>query len=227
MSNNYICPFCSAIVPIVDDTARSYSIYSSLKNEAITGGPIIGYESIDKIEVFFNFCPSCEKISVKVLGIGSQFVGKRWNLYPDSQAKQLPNYIPASLIEDYEEACKIVDLSPKSSATLSRRCLQGMIRDFWQVKKKSLLDEIKVIEDKVDPETREVLHALRQLGNIGAHPERDINLIVDINPEEAAQLILFIEYLFEEWYIKKHDRQSMLANIKNINKTKQEKRRTH
>ena len=31
------------------------------------------------------------------------------------------------LMDDYEEACAIVNLSPKASATLSRRCLQGMI----------------------------------------------------------------------------------------------------
>ncbi|MEI5994795.1 DUF4145 domain-containing protein [Candidatus Enterococcus mansonii] len=225
MESNFICPFCSASVPIVEDTARSSTVYSYLKTDAIHVGNGTTYEPVDSIEVFFRYCPSCEKISVKALGTGSQFVGEKWNLYPDNNAKQLPDYIPVSIIEDYEEACKIVDLSPKSSATLSRRCLQGMIRDFWNVRKDTLLNEIKAIDNKVDSETKEVLHALRQLGNIGAHPERDINLIVDIEPDEANQLILFIEYLFEEWYIKRHDRKSMLTKIKNINLKKQETRK--
>ena len=49
-----------------------------------------------------------------------------WNLKPQSQAKVFPSYIPRAILEDYEEACLIRDLSPKASATLSRRCLQGM-----------------------------------------------------------------------------------------------------
>ena len=56
---------------------------------------------------------------------------KRWRLIPESDAKVFPDYIPQQIREDYVEASKIKELSPKASATLSRRCLQGMIRDFW------------------------------------------------------------------------------------------------
>ena len=83
-------------------------------------------------------------------------VGKeleRWALVPDSRAKNFPEYIPQQILEDYREACTIKSLSPKASATLSRRCLQGMIRDFWSVKPGRLVDEIGAIEEKVDPLT--------------------------------------------------------------------------
>src|ERR1700751_4572137 len=65
-----------------------------------------------------------------------------WNLVPPSSAKVFPDYVPQPIRDDYVEACKIRDLSPKASATLSRRCLQGMIRDFWKISKARLVEEI-------------------------------------------------------------------------------------
>ena len=52
----------------------------------------------------------------------------QWRMRPQSSAKLFPSYIPQPLLDDYEEACAIRDLSPKASATLARRCLQGLIR---------------------------------------------------------------------------------------------------
>ena len=62
-------------------------------------------------------------------------ISHTWQLIPSSTAKTLPDYIPQQIRNDYQEACSIRNLSPKASATLSRRCLQGMIRDFWEIKK--------------------------------------------------------------------------------------------
>ena len=72
----------------------------------------------------------------------------------------------------------IRDLSPKASATLARRALQGMIRDYWKVSKGRLIDEIDAIKEKVDPITWKAIDAIRRIGNIGAHMEKDINVII-------------------------------------------------
>lgn len=72
--------------------------------------------------------------------------------------------------------------SPKASATLSRRCIQGMIRDRWEVKESTLFHEIDAIKDKIDPRTWAAINSVRQIGNIGAHMEKDIDLIVEIDP---------------------------------------------
>ena len=55
-----------------------------------------------------------------------------WELIPPSTAKVFPDYVPKVIRDDYLEACLIRTLSPKASATLSRRCLQGIISDFWE-----------------------------------------------------------------------------------------------
>ncbi|RRD29303.1 DUF4145 domain-containing protein [Streptococcus minor] len=146
---------------------------------------------------------------------------------PISLAKIYPDYIPKAIREDYEEAHAILNLSPKASATLSRRCLQGMIRDFWKISKGRLVDEIEALKELVDPSTKSVLDALRKLGNIGAHPEKDVNLIVDIEPNEALKLLKFIELLMQKWYVERHENELLLQDILELDKEKQSKRKTN
>lgn len=133
--------------------------------------------------------------------------------------------ISQAIRSDYEEACSIVNLSPKASATLSRRCLQGMIRDFFQISKGSLFEEINAIKDKIPAEQWAVLDGLRRIGNIGAHMEKDINLIVDIEPDEAQKLIKLIELLLQQWYIERHNQQELFADIIGIDQAKQQERK--
>ena len=121
--------------------------------------------------------------------------------------------IPAPILQDYGEACLIRDLSPKASATLTRRCLQGMIRDFWVISKARLIDEINDLQGKVDGTTWKAIDAVRSIGNIGTHMEKDINVIVDVDPDEANLLLGLIEVLLEEWYIRRHEREEHMQKV--------------
>ena len=145
----------------------------------------------------------------------------RWNMKPQSQAKVFPSsYIPQSILDDYQEACLIRDLSPKASATLSRRCLQGIIRDFHQITKNRLVDEINALQKVIDPLTWKAIDAVRKIGNIGAHMEKDIDLIIDVEPEEASALIRLIEMLLKDWYINRYEKQKQLKDIIEISANK-------
>ena len=150
-----------------------------------------------------------------------------WTLLPESAAKPQPAYIPKQIVNDYTEACRIASLSPKASATLSRRCLQGMIRDFWGIRVGSgkLYDEITALEELVSPSEWEAIDALRSVGNIGAHMKQDVNTIIDVGPEEASLLIQFIEGLFKDWYVIRHDREERNRKLKELAISKGEKPR--
>lgn len=141
---------------------------------------------------------------------------KSWQLLPESQVKVLPDYIPQPIQQDYYEACRIRDLSPKASATLARRCLQGMIRDFWAIKKARLKDEVDELEEKVDTDVWESIDAVRSVGNIGAHMEKDINVIVDVEPGEAQLLIGLIEQLVDDWYVARENRRKRTEDLKKL-----------
>lgn len=180
------------------------------------------------------FCPNpeCKKtaLALELHGVDHTPLGpgwkllRKWSLLPESKAKSFPDYIPAPIIADYTEACLIASLSPKASATLARRCLQGMIRNFWGISKKRLKDEVDALEDKVDPQTWDAIDSVRKIGNIGAHMETDINLIVDVDPDEADLLIGLIETLLADWYIACHTRQERMAKIKALSEEKERER---
>lgn len=108
---------------------------------------------------------------------------------------------------------------------MARRCLQGINRDFCGISKPRLVDEINALQKQVEegsapkgvePETVEAIDAVRGIGNIGAHMERDISLIVDVDPGEAQALIELIEMLFDEWHVARHVRDEKLARVKQI-----------
>ena len=179
------------------------------------------------LQSFVRVCPNplCRDIAIEVdlyktrfdQGMGGHVTSghpiEHWMLRPISSAKVFPSYIPEPLRQDYEEACAILDLSPKASATLARRCLQGIIRDFWGVSKKRLVDEINELENIVDPLTWKAIDAVRSVGNIGAHMEKEINLIIDVNPDEARLLIGLLETLFKDCYISRHEREEHLHAV--------------
>jgi hypothetical protein len=148
-------------------------------------------------------------------GNGTKQGKVRWfALEPNSKAKPQPAYIPPQIIADYQEAYLISALSPKASATLSRRCLQGMIRDFFSVSRRTLADEINAIKEQTPADIWEAIDAVRKIGNIGAHMEKDINTIVDVDEDEASLLLGLIEQLFDDWYITRYKRQERIEAIK-------------
>ncbi|APB77431.2 DUF4145 domain-containing protein [Paenibacillus polymyxa] len=202
-----------------DDSTRSIRS-SSFKASSLPNAS--AFE--ESITLIFYLCPNCNEYSVIARGYGQKTKGLNVSLLPRSFAKQFPSYVPVPIRTDYEEAFAIVSLSPKASATLSRRCLQGMIRDFWGITKSSLAKEIDALETLIPAAQWRVLNGLRQIGNIGAHMERDINTIIDIEPDEAQKLLKLIELLVEQWYIQRHDQEQLYSDIIGIAEDKRQQR---
>lgn len=203
MTASFQCPYCKH--------------FSVLSEENHKSGEIIlaGYVH------FFNhlyLCsnPDCGKAGYRIFISENLFHYSDTDIreienftFPDSEnlPKELAACIPENIRQDFYEAHLIKSLSPKASATLARRCLQGMIRDFWNITdKKTLFQEIDAIRDRIFPETWDAIHAVREIGNFGAHMQEDVSTILDIEPEEAEMLLELIEFLAKEWYISREER---------------------
>lgn len=212
----WTCPFCNQNATLTEPNISVYEHHFENDNKY---GDLL-------ITTVVIVCPNadCKEFTLRAelalaiySGLLSRWQAKdkkqSWQLIPASVAKVFPDYVPQPILGDYNEACLIQDLSPKASATLSRRCLQGIIRDFWNVNKPRLVDEIEAIKDKVDPLTWQAIDAVRHIGNIGAHMEKDINLIIDVDPQEAGLLIGLIEMLIKDWYIVTHEREEQLRAV--------------
>jgi len=202
---SWLCPFCNHL-----STKEAVTIETSSHDIVKTA------QGSSNVEITTYTCPNpdCKEVQVEAtffrkyleLSTFKYELLNFWTLRPQGKAKIFPDYIPQAILADYKEACLIQELSPKASATLSRRCLQGMIRDFWQVQEKNLFEEIKAIEEKVDTDTWHAIDAIRGIGNIGAHMEKDINVIIDVDGDEAALLISLIETLLNDWYVERENR---------------------
>ena len=215
----YTCPFCNQIMSLNSST---YSHFQPAFSYSDTSTHRLSYR--DTIQLNFYKCPDCNKISITLEGVGTDVKGIFLPVYPKSLAKQFPDYVPLQIRQDYEEAFAISTISPKASATLSRRCLQGMIKDFWGITKNNLAKAIEELETKVPYSQWKAIDAARKVGNIGAHMESDINLIVDIDPTEAHVLLMLIEVLIKDWYISQYENDQLYAQICEISEDKQNQR---
>lgn len=205
--SSWECPFCGRLA-VYDAIERKYEEFIVNANSRF--GKLF-------FQSWVEICPNpdCKEFSyatevstVKLSGgkYQNENLIESWSIRPQGVVKSFPDYIPKAILADYKEAAQIRELSPKASATLSRRCLQGMIRDFWGVKEKNLFEEIKAIQEKVDSDTWHAIDAIRSIGNIGAHMEKDIDLIIDVDQEEAGLLISLIETLLNDWYVERANR---------------------
>ena len=218
--SGFECPFCQHMIP-------NHSSVMASKNVNIDTLKSLYFPNKDydyQIDILAMQCPNCGKVTFIACYSGTLMPKKTIPIYPLSFAKQFPNYIPQQIRQDYEEAYTILNLSPKASATLSRRCLQGMIHDFWGIHKHNLAQEINALKDLIPAHEFAAINALRQLGNIGAHMEADVNTIVDIDAGEAEKLVKLIELLLKQWYINRYEQQMLCENIVKINDEKQSER---
>lgn len=220
------CPYCNVMIP--DASATRAVQTPSFSGPRIpmpsAGSPLHIPDST--VEIVFYMCPSCGKYVVFAEGIGDKVKDLQHNqILPKSSAVHFPEYIPVGIRCDYEEACAILRLSPKSAATLARRCLQGMISDFWGIKCNKLVDSINALEGKIPAGQWKAINGLRRLGNIGAHMEKDVNIIVDIDSGEAEKLIQLIEILLKQWYVDRYEQEELYQSIQDIDTEKQDFRK--
>lgn len=202
-NNTYTCPYCGCKQSYegkVDEKELGYELWRTRKSRETD------------IRVLHIHCSNkaCSKITVVAR---DKVTKKQFDLYPQHAHKEFPDYVPSAIRSDYVEAVTIMQDSPKASATLLRRCLQGMIRDYWGIKKKTLKEEIDELQTRVPAAQWKAIDGLRRLGNIGAHMEKDINLIVDIDEGEANRLAALVELLIDKWYVARHDEEELFNGI--------------
>lgn len=238
MFPKFTCPYCSSAVALTKETFTEYKIthqnayvanqvelpfpkvytknYLSLSNRFVEASVLNNWED-PVITIYAHKCPNCEKETYTLITKDNNGnYSNKIPIIPNSFAKDYGEIVPSKIQEDYREAYAILHLSPKASATLSRRCIQGMIRDYWNVSENTLYQEIDIIKPNLNKLQNEAIDVLRQIGNIGAHPNKDINTIIDINPKDAEILIKLIEYFIEEWYIARFEHTRLLEEVKTL-----------
>ncbi|TDO23755.1 DUF4145 domain-containing protein [Pedobacter duraquae] len=123
-----------------------------------------------------------------------------------SSRPSLSQEVDSKFSKDYNEACLILDFSPKASAALSRRCLQILLREKAGVKPGELAKEIQEIIDsgKLPSHLSESIDAIRNIGNFASHPIKSTSTgeIVDVEAGEAEWLLDVLESLFDFYFVQ-------------------------
>ncbi len=211
------CPFCSTDQTVTDKGRQASFADLTIEN---ANGP-------RRLVVKFVVCPNpaCREFSLTAslhtleISGNRSYTGKHiktWALIPPSRARSFRVVLPPEILEDYQEACLTLDASPKVSAALARRCLSGMLRDFWRVQPGRLGDEFRQIKGNADPLTWEAIESVRKSGMVGARMDNDSSEIPDAEPGEAKMLIGLIETLIQDWYVGREERRKRLEEIKQI-----------
>ncbi len=73
----------------------------------------------------------------------------------------------------------------------------------------------------VSEESFDAIEAIAR-SEYGAHMEKDIIVIVDVEPDEAELLLSLVENLFDDWYIARQKRQERLARVTLVLKRKKQ-----
>lgn len=148
-------------------------------------------------------------------------------VHPKTVARtEIPPGVPKGIVKDYGAACKVLADSPEASAALSRRCLQNLLVEKAGVTKKDLADQIEeVLTSKQLPSRlADDLHAVRVIGNFGAHPikSKSTGEIVDVEPGEAEWNLEVVEGLLQHYYVEeeraKQRRAAMNQKLKDAGK---------
>lgn len=207
----YKCPYCGTGIGPNDETL-------AIRRINFEYGHIDINQKIPCLEIMIFRCPNsnCGKESIFAAGVNGYIGNSQMPIYPPAVFRRFPDYIPSAILQDYEEACFIAIRSPKAAAALARRCLQGMIHDFWNIHAKNLNTEITQLKDKIPASQWKAIDAVRKIGNIGAHMEHDVNLIIEIDTAAAQKLIKLIELLIDKWYVSRHDEEELYSDLVSI-----------
>ena len=180
----------------------------------------LGKDSEDDWAILRYLCPNpeCDKwIIYLVSGVPKKDIEGKVDRFPYIRKRilvrpkginrpPLPPEVPKEFAEDYNEACLVLEDSPKASAALSRRCLQHLLREVAKVKPGNLKVEIKEVIGSGELPSYLVkdIDYIRNIGNFAAHPIKSEKTgeIVPVEPGEAEWNIDVLELLFDFYFVQ-------------------------
>ena len=162
----------------------------------------------------YYVCPNCMKEVIILDYFTYHPLSQNWirkdsrYVYPKAiQNQPLPIEVnDLVVVSDYNEASLVLTDSPKSSAALTRRCLQYILREKVGTTKKDLADQIQEVIDKkmLPTEIAEGLDTVRNIGNFAAHPQKSKSTgeIIDVEPHEAEWNMEILYDLIDYVYVR-------------------------
>lgn len=233
---NWICPVCAHAVIVseqchVSKTFHLQTPQSGMRRAAALQAVLIACPNAKCGSDFFGvraFRLKAQTEPTRIVHVADETkpIGIGTFVFAPSTPAPLSPTIPKGVREDFNEAYLIRALSPKASATLARRALQGMIRDRWKVSANTLHGELQAIKEHCDDELYSAMMGLKSIGNIGAHPDKAADAMIDVDAGEPDELLQLIRILDDEWYVSRQRRNATLATVVNMADAKKQSKKS-
>jgi len=155
---------------------------------------------------FHYKCPNCDRPSIYYCIVDdSENDGTLFPIYPRPDSRKLcPPNAPQHISRDYYEASELIQRSPKSSAILSRRCLENILFDVTGQEVKNLS---KAIDDIINgnflpPNLKNQIEAIKLIGNLAAHGTGSANSEekVSVSFKDANWSLNILSELLDYYY---------------------------
>jgi hypothetical protein len=216
------CPHCAVEVneswEALYNTTRDFRGDPRSDLEDVIGSTNVqGLDTPIKAQISFiwMYCPNkaCGHLIVKGLctrrtyygGIPQETRLAEWFVLPRGTTRYVDPIVPREYADDYHEAAAILNDSLKMSATLSRRILAELLKDFGGYNQHRLSSRIEAFtKDTSNPKgIRDNLDYLREIGDFGAHTQKDdvTGSIIEVELEEAEWCLEIIDSLFEYYIV--------------------------
>jgi hypothetical protein len=204
------CPYCGQL-------ATPEAVYGATARQVEARDRVLGV--IYRYPVYtlsVAVCAGCgnqsvfvRQWSVRRTGAGDSEEETAWHkrLHPLGRATKIFSHTNEVHLKPYRAACSTLEISPEASACMSRRCLQGILRERGYTQK-DLVRQIEALLAETEPkkglpaDLHQCVDAIRNFGNFGAHPINDLTTlqIIDVEPGEAEWCIEIAEQLMEHYF---------------------------
>lgn len=165
-------------------------------------------KELNRIDI--DTCPSCKKI---IVWLDNEVI------YPKPVLTPPPNEdLPQDIKDDYDEAAKILQDSPRGSCALLRPALQKLLLSIGQDRN---LD--RAIQDlnegnAIDDDIQKAMDSVRIAGNNSIHPNK-LDIDLKDNKELAIQLFKIINYIANYILTKRREIEEMANKLQISSRT--------
>ncbi len=197
------CPHCNVGIKIEIERADTYELKHASDTKRLG------------IEISHGFCSECNELIVifkrgeyKFIEGEGELISIREEsfLYPKFSQKIVDQLVPITYREAFNEANTVLAVNPKASAALSRRLLQSILRDEYNITDRDLIKQIEkfIVLPNIPSYVSEAVDAIRNIGNFAAHPNKYLNSaeIVEVEHGEADWLLDVLEALFDITFVQ-------------------------
>jgi hypothetical protein len=201
-----ICPHCLVAVRfesvLLNLNGNYVGEYDKFKLTAPSQRP----KDAEEFYLIASACPNCSGITIILIpshSFGNTQYGNEYPIWPISSSRPVSDLVPENIKKDFVESALILNLSPKASAALSRRCLQNLLKDHAGANQNNLSAQIDFVIPNLPSFLADKIEHIRVVGNFAAHPikSKTTSEIIEVEPGEAEWNLDVLEMLFDFYFI--------------------------